>query len=69
MDNYFRCDSCGKLFPEKMLKEVKFCYNTKNSHAKKELSTETMYGMICPECSKDEPVKTTTTKKSYSKRG
>lgn len=53
---FYRCDSCGKLYPETLVKEIEFSYNTQRAGAKEKLTTETMHGLICMECGKTQPV-------------
>ena len=77
---FYRCDSCGKLYPEAFVKEIEFSYNTQRAGAKEKLTTETMHGLICMECGKAQPVnldvptpsetkgKSTVTKKTYGRK-
>lgn len=63
---FFRCDSCKRLYPKEMMKEVKFSYNVMNSRSKEGLTTETIWGMICPECGKEKPTTTKASTKPYT---
>jgi len=70
MEKWFRCDSCGKLFPKSGMKEVQY-EHTDHQKAKEKLATLVKHGMVCEECSqpkavttKDSGKGTTTTKAS-----
>ena len=77
LDNFYKCDSCEKLFPEGLIKEIKFSYNTRMAGAREKLMTETMHGLICIDCGKERPIsldvptpqgKATVTKKTYGRK-
>ena len=63
-NEFFRCDSCKKLFPKETMTKIKFDYNTYNSNSKEDLSTETMYGMVCLNCSAASPTSTKSSTKA-----
>ena len=77
LDDFYKCDSCGKLFPENLVKEMKFSYNTRMAGSKEKLITETMHGLICIDCGKERPIsldvptsqkKATVTSKTYGRK-
>lgn len=61
---YFRCDSCKKIWPAELMKTIKYSFSKMDGKSKEDLSTEKVFGMICSECGKTPVVNTKT--KSYS---
>jgi len=58
MTKYARCDSCGGIYPEEMVKEVKYSYTVFNHASKDRLVTTDVYGMLCPNCGQQKPTTT-----------
>ncbi len=58
MIEFFRCDSCKKIYPKSVMKEVKYSYSAICGKAKESLQTETVYGMLCINCGQEAPVNT-----------
>lgn len=56
---YARCDSCGGIYPEEMVKEVKYSYSVFNHASKDRLVTTDVYGMLCLNCAQRKPTTTT----------
>lgn len=76
MTKYAKCDSCGGIYPEGMIKEIKYSYSVFPPASKDKLVTTQVCGMLCLNCGQQRATtisegKTTTPdqkrKKSYGR--
>lgn len=58
MTKYAKCDSCGGIYPEDMVKKMEFDYTVFTPGSKRDLVTNSMYGMICANCGQQKPTTT-----------